>query len=437
MTNLISRRRFVHLAGAAVAAAPVLAGCSGGSSGGGGEGPITFWSGYSTTDSNDKSKKPEDFWISQAIRRFTKKTGIQVRVEALPADARMFTKIRTASLAHTGPDVANVWSGSYLLSIAPFLEPMRQYFDDREYDALSGWAAVTEGFDPKRSDRILGVPNGTDGAMVLLYNADLVEKAGVDASKWPQDFDSWIADLEKIKRSGVTPLTLGKFAYVFFTYDTWLAQAAGGPPGIGALNTGRNSFTDPAIVDATTKWLRLREFCAKGAPTTEDSQALQRLYNGRAAISVGGAAAIPQLRERLGKAAAVAKLPNVGPDGVDGGTVGGCGSAFIVSKDSQHKPEAVAFIKHLLSADEQKRYAATGESGPLVGRTDLRGVYADELVNQVQAWGVEPTNTFWPDNTFSAELVNELGTQAQLAWNGDIDAAEFLSRLNKKRDAIK
>ena len=139
----------------------------------------------------------------------------------------MFTKIRTASIGGKGPDVASVWSGSYMLSVGDFLEPMRQYFDDTEFAALSGWPAVTEGFDPSQGDKILGVPNGTDGAMALLYNAEQLDQAGVDPAGWPTDFDSWIGELDKIKSSGVTPLTLGKLNYLYFAYDTWLAQAVG------------------------------------------------------------------------------------------------------------------------------------------------------------------------------------------------------------------
>lgn len=434
----LSRRRLLSLTGAAATVA-VAASCS---SGGGGpvaqsKGPITFWSGYPTTDSNNKAKKPSDFWITQAIARFTEQTGIEVKTEELPGDATMFTKIRTASIGGKGPDVANVWSGSYMLSVGDFLEPMRQYFDDTEFAALSGWAAVTEGFDPSQGDRILGVPNGTDGAMALLYNKKLLDAAGVDPSSWPIDFESWVGELDKIKNSGVTPLALGKLNYLYFTYDTWLAQAAGGPPGIGELSSGAKQFTDPAILDATTKWLSLRDYAVPGAPTIEDSQASQQLFNGKAAMSVGGAGGVPQLRKKLGDQAATAKLPTISPTAVQGGTVGGCGNAFVVSKKSKHKEQAVAFIKHLLSADEQRRFAESGDPGPLVGRTDLKDVYPDPLINQLQAWGVEQSNTFWPDNTFPADLVSELGAQAQLAWNGDITVQEFLSRLDKKRDSLK
>lgn len=439
-TPNLSRRHFMYLAGSTAATAS-FAGCSTKESstpdGSAGTGPVTFWSNYSTTDSNDKSKKPAEFWINQSIQRFTAKTGIQVKVESLPGDATMFTKIRTASIGGKGPDVASVWSGSYMLSLADFLEPTRQYFDDAEYDALSGWPAVTDGFDPTNKDKILGVPNGTDGAFVLLLNKKLLAAAGVDASTWPTDFDAWLSDLDKIKSTGVTPLSLGKNSYLFFAYDTWLAQAVGGPAGIGALNTGDRSFTDPVIVDATDKWLRIRDYCVKGAATTDDGQALQQVLNGKAAMTVNGSGSISQLRTQLKDDAGLAKLANISGAGVQGGTVGGCGVAFIMSKSSKHKQESVAFIKHLLSADEQKVFAESGEPGPLVGRTDLTDVYSDPLVNQAQAWGVEPSNTFWPDNTFSADLVNELSTQAQLAWNGDITTTEFLSRLDTKRDSLK
>ncbi len=445
MGHPINRRRFLYLTGGAAAAAGLAAcspdaGSGGGNGGGGGDkpsGPLKFWSGYSTTDPNDKTKKPNQFWIYQASERFTEKTGVKVQIEALPGDSTMFTKIRTASIGGQGPDVASVWSGSYMLSIKSFLEPMKQYYSDEEMAQLSGWAAVTDGFDPQQADKILGVPNGTDGAMACLFNSDVLSKAGVDPNAWPIDFDGWLGELDKIKSTGVTPLTLGKFSYLFFAYDTWLAQTVGGPTGIGALSTGERNFSDPEIVEMTNKWLKLRDYAIKGAATTDDGQAMQQVYNGKAAIAVGGAGTVSQMRERLKNGAAVGKLPNISAAGVQGGTVGGTGVGFIVSKSSKRKEDAVAYIKHLLSQDEQKKFAESNEPGPLVGRTDMKDVYSDPLTNKVQSWGIEENNTFWPDNTFAADLVNELGAQGQLVWNGQINAAEFLSRLDKKRDSIK
>jgi ABC-type glycerol-3-phosphate transport system substrate-binding protein len=210
----------------------------------------------------------------------------------------------------------------------------------------------------------------------------------------------------------------------------------GGPVGIGDLASGKRKFSDPDILDTTEKWLRLRDYTNRGAATTDDDQALQQMLGGKAAMAVAGPASLSALRAKFKDAAAVAKLPTISPAAIEGGTVGGTGVAFIVLKNSKRKQEAVDFIKHLLSAEEQKTFAESGEPGPLVGRTDAKGYYSDPLFNQLQAWGVEPSNTFWPDNTFSAELVNELSTQAQLTWNGKLTAKQFLAKLDQKRDSL-
>ncbi len=400
-------------------------------------GPLVFWSGYSTSDSNNKSKKPQDFWISQATARFTQKTGIQVKMETLPGDATMFTKIRTAAIAGKGPDLASVWSGSYMLSIKEALEPMAPYFSDDERSKLSGWAAVTDGFDPTQKDKILGVPNGSDGPMICLCNNTLMSKAGVDPTQWPVSYDEWMGDLDKIKATGVMPLSLGDASFIYYLYNTWLAQAVGGSVGIGQLATGARNFSDPEVLDATNKWLAVRPYAFNGAPTTKDGQAVQQLYTGKASMVVGGATSIGEFRKQLGDAAVVAKLPDISSSVPHGMTVGGTGVGFIVSKTSKNKQAAVDYIKFLLSADEQQAFANSLDPGPLAGRTDMSDVYKEPLLNQLQKWGSEDTVAFWPDNTLQADLVNELANQAQLAWGGQISATEFLSRLDKKRDTLK
>jgi raffinose/stachyose/melibiose transport system substrate-binding protein len=70
---------------------------------------ITFWNLagiYDVEDPNDKTKKPEDFYISQAIGRFeAANPGLKVQMESLPSDTSAFTKCRTASVAKNGPDI--------------------------------------------------------------------------------------------------------------------------------------------------------------------------------------------------------------------------------------------------------------------------------------------------------------------------------------------
>src|SRR4051795_6918070 len=90
---------------------------------------LTYWNTtYPLQDPNDKTKKPEDFYISKAIARFeAANPGITVQMEDVPSGNDMFIKYRTASVAQNGPDVMGMWSGSYMLGLQDFLEPLNAY----------------------------------------------------------------------------------------------------------------------------------------------------------------------------------------------------------------------------------------------------------------------------------------------------------------------
>ncbi len=173
---------------------------------------ITFWNLagiYDVEDPNDKTKKPEDFYISQAIGRFeAANPGLTVQMESLPGDTSAFTKYRTASVAKNGPDIMGVWSGSYMLALKDFLEPMAPFFTAEERSRILGWDAVSVDFKAD-SDQIFGVPASSDGTTCVFYNKELLDKAGVDPEgDWRTSFDAFVEALDAIKASGTTPLAL-------------------------------------------------------------------------------------------------------------------------------------------------------------------------------------------------------------------------------------
>ena len=100
---------------------------------------ITFWNTtFPMEDPIDKAKRPEDFYISQAIARFQEANpGVVVQMETIPGGSDMFTKYRTASVAQNGPDVMGMWSGSYMLGVRDFLEPLNEYFTPEERERIT------------------------------------------------------------------------------------------------------------------------------------------------------------------------------------------------------------------------------------------------------------------------------------------------------------
>jgi len=142
---------------------------------------VKYWNTvYQLEDPNDKTKKPEDFYISKAIARFeSANPGVKVDMQTLPSDADMFIKYRTASVAANGPDVMTMWSGSYMLGLQDFLEPLNPYFSTEERSRIAGWEATSADFRAD-SDQIYGVPASSDGTTCIFYHKEIFDKAGVD-----------------------------------------------------------------------------------------------------------------------------------------------------------------------------------------------------------------------------------------------------------------
>jgi raffinose/stachyose/melibiose transport system substrate-binding protein len=402
---------------------------------------VTYWniSGiYEVEDPNDKTKKPEDFYIYQAIARFeAANPGVKIQMEALPGDTSSFTKYRTASVAANGPDIMTIWSGSYMLAMQDFLELLTPYFTMDERSRILGWEATSTDFKAD-SDQVYGVPASSDGTSCIFYNNELFDKAGVEPEgDWRSSADGFVGMLAKLKASG-TPAAFDQNAIMWQLLAWWMAQELGGSAAIGELVAGKRNFSDAPLPDVVAAWQKVKDQVLPGAETYEGDQSFRLMLPGDVAMTTAGFWAIAPLRDGLGDKLGMVKMPNFGPEApVQDGGIGGIGNAFMVSNYSAVKDEAVAFIKFLMSKEEQELKAKSGQ-GRLINVTDVdaKNLYSDPLTNTQQEWATEPSTIFWIDNVFPADLTTELKAQSQLAWTSEISADEFLARADAKRDEL-
>jgi raffinose/stachyose/melibiose transport system substrate-binding protein len=435
----ISMSKFRSILAYAIVAILVAAtfGCSdgGGSAGSGIKNTtIVFWnSGYPTIDANNKSKTREEFYIVQAVKRFEEANpGIKVDLQDTPGGEELFTKFQAASIAKNGPDIAVIWSGNYLLRFKQFLEPMNAHFSKDERSRISGWESVSEDF--KDGNKAYGVPFSSDGVFGLYYNKKLMANAGVDLEKNPpKNFNQFVDVLQKLKDSGTIPLGYSATSGFWFIPSYWIAQTYG-VAGVNDLATGKRKFTDPKFEEIAKAWNTLY---ARGFTNTD--QAATQFTQGKIAMMAGGPTSINNFRKGLGNDLGMIKVPNFREDvAVPNGGVGGVGRAYAVPNYSKNKAEALKFIKFLMSKEEQTLKVKSGESGalPSVKDVPIESVMSDPISAQISKWANEPSAVFWPDNIYPAELAAEIVAQQQLLQTGKLSAAEFLQKIDKKRDDI-
>ncbi|MCD9020330.1 ABC transporter substrate-binding protein [Cohnella silvisoli] len=394
---------------------------------------LVFWNtSYPTIDENDKTKKKEEFYIYKAIKRYEEAhPGVTIDIQDIPDGTNAMTKFQTAGIANNGPDITNLWSGNYTLDLKQFIQPLNEYLDQKVIDGMTGWSSVTENFADKGT--IYGIPDGSDGTIGILYNKKLFADAGVDPEKMPlKNVQDFMGMLQKIKDTGVTPIAMeddGDFVYFL---DYWFAQMVG-TPGINDIVNGKLKFSNPQLLEVMNQYIQLYK---NGFVTNDQPQT--QFYNGKVALIFGGYGYLSDARNALGDDLGMMKIPDFSESAVvHNGGVGGSGAGFVVSKSSKYPEEAVKFILFLLSEEEQIARFKDGY-GKLLNVTNVEvGKFTDDpYIIRQQQWANEPSTIFWPDNIYPSELSTYISSMNSLVIKKQLPAADFLSKLDQKRDEI-
>ncbi|WP_448256349.1 ABC transporter substrate-binding protein [Microbacterium aurum] len=201
MKSLRMRRTLVAAVGVAALALP-LAACNGGN-GGSSDGKVEITYLTQSDDANTSQAKA-------LIAAFEKvNPDITVKLNTQPGgtegDNLMKTKLSTGSM----DNVFHYNSGSLLQALNPDTTLINLSDQD--------WAnTLTDDFKKVVStdNGLYGAPWGTSFAGAMLYNKKVYEQLGLDV---PTSWDEFIANSEKIKSAGITP--------VLQSYgDTWTSQ---------------------------------------------------------------------------------------------------------------------------------------------------------------------------------------------------------------------
>lgn len=234
----------------------LLAGCGGGegSSKGVQMKTMNVWMPPLEADAKDK-----EMW-QELVQKFEKDNGVKVNVTVIPWDSYE-TKYLTGITAGKGPDVGYM----YAEMIGDYIEK-KQIVD------------MTSMVTPEQKEKLLFLNNGkfddkqysfpfvVGAGRVLIYNQDLLDKAGV---KPPTTWEEFVAAGLKLKATGIQPLVApwgdpsrGAMNAQFFPF-VW--QAGGD---LFTKDGKKSQFNSPEVLEATKYLKSLRDQGILGADTT-------------------------------------------------------------------------------------------------------------------------------------------------------------------------
>lgn len=252
-------RRFLTLCGVAIAALSLTA-CGGGNTptakdGGASEVDVmTWWSAGSEKDGLEALVKvfnqqhPNTKFVNQAI---SGGAGDQAK-----------QKLQTDLAAGTPPDSYQAHAGAELSAdiAAGYLTNVSNLYDEFK---------LREAFPKTLIDRltvdgkIYSIPSNVHRANVVWANVKVLKEAGLNPAKPATDIKGWIADMEKIKAAGKTPITVGATWTQLQLLETILISDLGAD-GYNDLMAGKMKWDNPKVGEAFKDFDTIMKLTDKG-----------------------------------------------------------------------------------------------------------------------------------------------------------------------------
>lgn len=144
---------------------------------------------------------------------------------------------------------------------------------------------------PSVGGKIYNAPLVLNAPWGIIYSKKAYEKAGI--AELPKTYAEFIEDQEKLKASGVTPITVGGkdiFHMGFWINKFLIDDVYANDPDWNSKRTNKQvSFTDEGPVKAMTDWKELfAKYVDKGWLSTADNQTASILVSGKAAQLYSG-----------------------------------------------------------------------------------------------------------------------------------------------------
>ena len=253
---------------------------------------------------------------------------------------------------------------------------------------------------------IYSVPSNIHRANVVWANTEVLKKAGVNAV--PTDMKGWIADMEKVKASGVsTPLSVaGTWTQVHLLETVLLADL--GAEKYSGLFDGSTAWDSAEVKTAVNDYKTLLSYANTASDGDDWPVATDMVIDGKAAYNVMGDWAVAQFNSKGKKEQTDYQyFPVPGTDGV----FDFLADSFTLPKGAKNPGGTKDWLMLIGSAEGQKAFNLA--KGSIPARTDVPPT-------DFPPYQQSAMESFKNDQIASSI---QHGAAVSLAWLTDINAA--------------
>ncbi|MDR2373792.1 MAG: extracellular solute-binding protein [Bifidobacteriaceae bacterium] len=385
----------------------------------------------------------ETLWKDQFAAWNQANPDQQIKAEVYANDAYK-EKIRTAIGAGNAPTLVFSW-GAY--------GPVAEYVSANQIISLEGKVdeALSRTLDSVDAAGVLdgvqyAVPNGDTQPVMLFYNKDLFDQAGVVApiTTW----EDLLASIPKFKAIGVAPFALaGQSKWPDLMWLEYLADRVGGPQTFNDVVAGKEgAWSSPEMIQALTyiqDLVKADGFQESFGSTTADSNAdVALVHTGKAAMILQGSWAYGSFKNDAPEFVSAGKLGSFPFPSVPGGKgdqadiAGNPSNYWSISSTASAAAQEIA-LKWLneenLDAEYVDGLIAGGAIPPVEGIRDKLAASDDgEFLTAAYDLVLNAPNfqSSW-DQVLSSVAAQEMLTNLDKIFNGQITPQEFAANMDK------
>lgn len=322
---------------------------------------LSWWHIYTADDQKAVLQKAADDYMAAH-------PNVEIEITVLENE-NFKSKLTTVMQSGSTPDIFQSWGGGVMNEYAKaglLKDISAELQKDGWGDSFGKGALDVFSYEGK----YYGVPRDL-GMVGIWYNKELFKEAGIE--KTPETWSELLDAVRALKAAGITPIALGeKDKWPGHFWWVYLAIRMGGREAFESAYQRQGAFTDEPFVQAgeTLQELIALEPFQDGFLGAAYADQCTLMGNGKAAMELMGHWAPGCQRDNstdkqgLGDALGWFPFPTVeGGKGNANDALGG-GNGWVVGKDAP--AEAVDFLRHLSSVEQQKAEAAIGFSIPVV-----------------------------------------------------------------------
>ena len=382
---------------------------------------------YAGEDSNAQNFK-------DAVAEWEEQTGNKVEDSSATSDETFKSRIITDFEAGSEPDVLFFFNGvdsnqfveqGKVVSVDEIREEYPDYASNMKDDLLG--ASPVDGVN-------YSVPvNGYWEGMFV--NKEVLEAAGVEVPTEETTWDEFLADCEKIKEAGYTPIaaSLQEIPHYWFEYAIYNFQD---PATHNTLPETVDDEYGKAWVDGLNDIKALYEagYFPENTLTSTDAETFQLFTSDKAAFLIDGSWKIGGIAEAVDDIEnfTVVHIPGKGSRKTTD-EIGGLSMGYYVTRkaweDAEKKDAAVSFVSYMTSDDVVSRFAGVSatalKNGAEPDTSEFNSLQVDALSYTASFTGISPAVQ---DNLSAAAREPIFNDMASIV-NGDVAAEDAVAAV--------